>query len=193
MLVPEVACRNRHDCQIWHSRASADGSAATGQPESMPSPLPPLPAPSSESETQTTAAPPAPPATTPPAPPSAPLPAPESPPAPAALTPSATNSAFPEGPVRKGFYFRLSLGPGFVSGWGDGPAGSTSINGGALSFATALGGAPTTRRQCQPPTRPRRQCPPRRSGATTPSRNCPSDARYSAVTTGGSAGNGRSV
>jgi hypothetical protein len=53
----------------------------------------------------------------------------------------APSDAF-ESPHRDAFYLRLSIGPALVYATGDGPAGATSINGGGVGLAAAIGGAP---------------------------------------------------
>jgi hypothetical protein len=122
---------------------------ATSLPAAEPSTLPPLP-PAQPAPSERATEPPAPelPARAevlpPPSPPSAPA-GPALTPQPA--DPNATRphpaSPPPEGSPHDGFYLRLSIGPAFVSATGDGPVGPTSINGGGVGVAAAIGGALT--------------------------------------------------
>jgi len=122
---------------------------ATSLSAAEPSPLPPLP-PAQAAPSESALEPPAPkppvaaedlPPTSPPSRPAAPAPAPH----PADPTPAPPHASSPpaEGSPHDGFYLRLSLGPAFVSATGDGPVGPTSINGGGVGLAAAIGGALT--------------------------------------------------
>jgi hypothetical protein len=122
---------------------------AAAQPEPAASSLPPLPPPSSEPmpgpSPRAPAAPPAPPVEATPAP----RPERASPGAAdretrggSGATPGDETSTSRGAPPRDAFYLRLSIGPGFVSATGDGPAGPTSISGGGFGLAVAIGGAP---------------------------------------------------
>jgi hypothetical protein len=125
--------------------------AQSGQPDAdwttpvyrqPPSPANPPPAPANASP-----APPSPSAPSPANPPG-PLPAPAAAPTPPGYAPGYGPPAYvppgfyapPGEPTHQGFFLRLHLGGGSSSYTGSGPAGSTYIAGGNLSFGIALGG-----------------------------------------------------
>ena len=112
----------------------ASASPALAQSNDRLEPLPALPA--TPEPTPTPAAPPAPAEAIPVAPPSVA--------GGQAAAPTPTTTAATPCPCaryeRHGFYLRYGAGYGYLSTWGDGPSGSASISGGAITGSIAIGG-----------------------------------------------------